>query len=58
MALSESGLAAQGIIAGPMISGPVGSRRPVRSKKGTARGSMAVRKGGKTNLYVRPKGRK
>jgi len=58
MALSESGLAAQGIIPGPMISGPAGSRKPVGGKKGGGRGSTTVGKGGKRNLYVRPKGRK
>jgi hypothetical protein len=52
MALSESGLSAQGVTAGPTISGPVGSRKPVKGKKG-AKGPALGRKGGKQNLYTR-----
>lgn len=55
MALSESGLAAQGIMPGPMIYGPKGRQVTVRPKSGPAS------KGRATNFYVRPvrsKGRK
>ena len=57
MALSESGLAAQGVMIGPIAYGPQGHRRIIRPKKGPARGSFAVRKGGKQSYYVKPRGR-
>jgi hypothetical protein len=56
MALSESGLAAQGVI-GTMIYGPAGSRKPVKAKRGPARSSVSIRGGRKQSYYVRPKGR-
>ena len=54
MALSQSGLSAQGVIVAP-IGGSPGSRKPQRGKK---RGTPTVRKGGKQNLFVAPRGRK
>jgi hypothetical protein len=56
VALSESGLASQGVMVTPPTYG--GAKRKPRARKGPARGSTAVRKGGKQSLYVKPRGRR
>jgi hypothetical protein len=56
MALSESGLASQGVMPGPMIYGGQGRRITVRPKKGPASSGKQSRK---VNFYVAPrKGRR
>lgn len=52
MALSESGPG--GVAGAIMISGPAGSRRPIRPKGK----KQTVRPGGKQSLYKSPRGRK